>query len=74
MRTLIVSLAVAALVIGSVWVFTPSLQAFTQNPDTDLQYCQLSRPLPFCGLMTRLDCQNAGGKVVEKCVDPGEIK
>ena len=74
MRALVVTIAVAALVIGSVWILNPNLQAYSETTDTELQYCALSRPIPLCGLMTRLDCQNAGGKVVEKCPDPGAIK
>jgi hypothetical protein len=72
MRTLIISMMVAALVIGSVWVVTPTIQA-QETQDLELQACALPG-IVKCGLMTRLACQNAGGKVVEKCDDAVRIK
>jgi hypothetical protein len=74
MRTLILSIVVVtALVIGSVWFVAPTVQADSETTDLELYSCALPG-IVQCGLMTRLACQNAGGKIVEKCEDPVRIK
>ncbi len=63
MRTLVASLVIAGLLMGTAWLAVPTVQADAPYPET-LIVCKL----PFgdrTERMTRLQCQNMGGKDVE---------
>ncbi len=72
MKKVIASLLVIALVAGAVWFVMPTIKANAVGPvDTELVPCKLpadSRPyMGRSGLVTRLECQNLGGRVVDSC-------
>ena len=72
MKKVVASLLVIALVVGAVWFAMPIIKAnAARDIDTQLYPCQLPKDSgPYmgqCGLMTRLTCQNLGGRVVDSC-------
>ncbi len=72
MRTIVVSLVMAALLIGTALVAAPTVQADAPYPET-LVICQL----PFTdrtAQMTGLQCQNMGGKEVRSDHEAGKGK
>lgn len=68
MKKIIASLLTIALVAGAVWFVMPTIKANAVGPvNTDVVICQLPKDTgPYMGqrgFMTRLQCQNLGGKV-----------
>ncbi|MEW6350739.1 MAG: hypothetical protein AB1646_16885 [Thermodesulfobacteriota bacterium] len=74
MRTLVFSLVIAALLIGTGLVAAPTVQAGESGyPDTELIICKLAFP-GYDQPMTRLACQNAGGKELRSGDESGRGK